>query len=167
MRKFLLVLGLSGLAFADEVFVDVPITINNTGGCVFDNLPSVIDLGSVPFTAYGLPAGSSVPSDRDPIYIPVKCTAGVNYTLSFTGLTSAGGATAVLQRSSISETVRLYIYRDSARTQTITSTNPTIATGTGDGTTQNIAIYPRISECATSTCPPGTYSRTLTLRITY
>ena len=164
MRKVLLVLGLSGLAFAGEVFVDVPITINNTGGCVFDNTPSVIDFGSVPYEAY---SKSTTNYDLSPVNISFKCTAGVNYTLSFSGLTSAGGATATLQRSGISELVGLNIYKDSARTQKITSSNPTIATGTGDGSTQNITIYPRIGGCASSSCPPGTYSRTLTLRITY
>lgn len=163
MRKVLLVLGLSGLAFAGESFVDVPITINNTGGCVFENMPSVIDFGSVPYGTYNQSTSSY---DLPSVNIPVKCSAGINYTLSFTGLTTSG-ATTTLQRSGGSELVRLNIYRDSARTQMITSFNSTIATGTGDGTTQNIAIYPRISGCASTSCPPGTYSRTLTLRITY
>lgn len=162
MRKVLLVLGLSGLAFAGESFVDVPITINNTGGCVFENMPSVIDFGSVPWSAY---QGNST-YNLTPFQISVKCTNGINYSVSL----ASGwyGANNYVRLTQGSNAVRLTFFRDSAYTQQITNQNRVITSGTGNGNTQTITVYPRLAGCDNfGSCPAGTYSGTVTLRITY
>ncbi len=162
MRKVLLALGLSGLAFAGEVFVDVPITINNTGGCVFDNMPSVIDFGSVPYSAY---QGTNT-YNLTPFQVSVKCTNGINYSVSLASGWYIPNNYVRLTQSGIP--VRLTFFRDSAYTQQITLANPEITSGTGNGNTQTITVYPRLAGCASfGSCPAGTYSGTVTLRITY
>jgi len=162
MRKVLLVLGLSGLAFAGEVFVDVPITINNTGGCVFDNMPSVIDFGSVPFSAL---QGTNT-YNLSPFQVSVKCTNGINYSVSIaTGWVIPHNYVRLIQGSSW---VRLTFFRDSAYTQQITSFDGVIGSNTGNGNTQTFTVYPRLAGCDSwDPCYAGNYSGTFIFRITY
>lgn len=163
MRKTLLAsIFALGIAIANQVHVDVPITINHTGGCVFEGLQSTYDFGSVPFTAYTQLTGSY---DLPPISFGVKCTAGLNYSVSIPTY-SFGQDALILQRGNDSS-VRLGLYRDSGRAQKITGSNPQITSGTGSGSTQTITIYPRLEGCGSSTCSPGTYSKTVTIRITH
>lgn len=60
------------------------------------------------------------------------------------------------------------LYRDAARTQRWGNVlNSTTASGTGTGAAQNLTIYGRVPPAAGTSTPPGAYSDTITVTITY
>lgn len=162
MKKSLLALALSSLAFAGSVSQQVPVQINNTGGCAFQGLPATIDLGTIPPSGYATSTGQYATA---PVSLNVACTSGINYTVSVASGYSLGSSYILLSKSGTY--IRLALYKDSAYTQKLSSANTTIATGTGSGSSQTITVYPRIEGCNSTSCSPGVYTATITLRITY
>jgi spore coat protein U-like protein len=98
--------------------------------------------------------------------ISVQCSSTLPYTVSLNGGNS--GATDPTQRKmSFSSSSVIYgLYRDSAWSQPWGATIGTdTASGTGNGLSQNLTVYGRI--LAQATPPPGTYSDTIVVTITY
>lgn len=98
--------------------------------------------------------------------LTVNCSSTTPYNVGL-GVGGGTGATvAVRKMTSGANTVNYTLYRDAARTlvwgQTI-GTDTT--TGTGTGANQTLTIYGRVP--AQTVPPPGTYSDTVTVTVTY
>jgi spore coat protein U-like protein len=92
--------------------------------------------------------------------LSVTCTKTTSYTVSL----SAGGSgdEAARRMASAGRYVTYQIYKDSARLQPWTATG---AGGTGTGLAQTVSVYGRVP--AQATPPPGTYTDTIIVTVTY
>ena len=97
--------------------------------------------------------------------IRVRCTNGTPYTIGLNG--GLSGATAPDQRrmTSGANSVRYGIYRNSARTLGWGDQPTNSVSGTGTGNSQTYTTYGRVFP--QSTPPPGTYTDTIVVTVTY
>ena len=97
--------------------------------------------------------------------ITVRCTNGTPYQIGLNG--GLSGATAPDQRrmTSGANSVRYGIYRDSARTLGWGDLPTNSVSGTGTGNAQNYTTYGRVFPQTTP--PPGTYTDTIVVTVTY
>jgi hypothetical protein len=178
LTKALLATSLAvGTAFAGSTSVDVPVTIDYTGGCIM-NVPTSVDLGTVP-TIQPKGNGSVLPA----ISFTVKCTNGVNYTVRAENINTYG-VVELTGMSNSNKRIFVVFATDSSYSNYLLGQNDKniIATGVGDGTDLTITIYPRVgvvnnisgyldssaSLCDYTTgqsCYADTFSGTLTLSV--
>lgn len=159
----LALLSLAGIATAGETAVDVPVTIQNIGGCSIV-APSSVDLGTVATRDGNVPL--------NPVAFSVRCTDGVQYDVR---LGNAGWSYNSIELQSGNNVFRIQLYKDAARTQRI-QPNDSITTGTGNGQEQQITIYTMKGElhpvqgmlpgCGwNNNCQPGTYTGTMQIKV--
>lgn len=175
---------LSGTAFAGQTSIDMPVSINYSGGCVL-NLPSSVDLGTIPTIQ---PIGNG--SKLNPFSFSVKCTSGVNYTVKADNINSYENI-FLINSSDSNYKMAIVFAKDSGYSQflyyTSDGSGQTILSGTGDGTEKTITLYPRVGQVrqspnydtsgfgktcyvgssATSTCLQGTYTGTLKIKVSW
>ena len=97
--------------------------------------------------------------------ITVRCTRGTPYTVALSG--GLAGATTPDQRrmTNGANSVRYGIYRNSARTLGWGDQPTNIVSGTGTGNAQYYTTYGRVFPQTTP--PPGTYTDTIVVTVTY
>jgi spore coat protein U-like protein len=118
---------------------------------------STLNFGSVGVLGSAVIATSS---------ITVTCTSALPYTIALDG--GLSGATNPTQRvmSQASQQITYGLYRDSARAQAWgDSVGTNTAAGTGSGLAQTLTVYGRVP--MQTTPPPGTYSDTVVVTISY
>lgn len=165
MKKKLLMFGLLSviqIATAGEATVDVPVTINYTGGCVI-NAPASINLGTFSTRDGNVPLSN--------ITFAVRCTAGTQYTVKY-----VSGDRLDLQGTN--NWVRFLVYKDAGRTDRVLP-NSDITTATGTGQDQQVVLYTTkghyeganlMKGCGSGyysaeTCSPGSYSGTIQVKV--
>lgn len=165
MKKRLLTIGLLSalqIATAGEATVDVPVTINYTGGCVI-NAPASVNLGAFSTRDGNIPLSN--------ITFAVRCTNGTQYTVKYV----QGGQ---LNMEGTNNWVRFLIYKDAGRTDRVLP-NSDIATQTGNGQDQQIVLYTMkgyyegsnlqkgcgSGYYSSNTCAAGLYSGTVQFKV--
>lgn len=98
--------------------------------------------------------------------LDVTCTSGTGYIVSMDAGIGSGATIATRKMTSSGNTLNYSLYRNAARTQVWgqTSGTDTVA-GTGTGTAQSLTVYGRAP--AAQAAPPGSYSDTVTVTVTY
>lgn len=124
----------------------------------------VINSASMAFGAYNPTVNANFDATGA---VSVSCTNGTSYNI---GLDKGLGTGATITNRVMmngSNKLTYQIYSDSARTQNWGNTVGTnTVSGTGTGFSQSFTAYGRITAGQTST-PPGSYSDTVTVKITY
>jgi len=101
--------------------------------------------------------------------ITVNCTPGINYSVALNAGQGSGATMAQrrLTRTGGTETLRYGLYRDNARTQLWGdgSAGSSTAAGTGNGNYTSLTVYGTLP--VQTVPPPGQYSDTVTVTLTY
>jgi spore coat protein U-like protein len=98
--------------------------------------------------------------------VSVQCTDTTPYNIGLDAGTGTGATVAVRKMSNGANTIDYSLYSDSNRTTVWGNTVSTdTVAGTGNGTSQALTIYGRVT--AQTTPAPGTYSDTVTVTVTY
>ncbi|GAB6073276.1 hypothetical protein JCM14244_16530 [Venenivibrio stagnispumantis] len=170
---------LSGTAIAGQTSVDVPVSIDYSGGCVL-NLPSSVDLGT--FSTIDVKNNKVVA--LNPFSFTIKCTQGVNYTINGSDTSSNVQITNTSDANSV---IRLSLAKTPDYSQWLAKGGYCWAcsgtwdaiSGTGDGSEHTITLYPVLgagtpgSASSSAIISPsqqpvaGTYTGTLTLKVSW
>ncbi len=98
--------------------------------------------------------------------LTVNCSSTTPYNIGLSAGGGSGATVATRKMTSGANTINYTLYRDAARTQVWGTTIGTdTATGTGTGANQAVTIYGRVPSQAVP--PPGTYTDTVTVTVTY
>jgi spore coat protein U-like protein len=98
--------------------------------------------------------------------VNVSCSSSTAYSVGLNAGTGPGGSTALRRMSSGTGSAGYQLYRDAARTANWGETVGTdTASGIGSGSSQRFTVYGRIP--AQATPPPGAYTDTVTVTVTY
>ncbi len=98
--------------------------------------------------------------------LTVRCSSTTPYNVGLSAGGGTGATVATRKMSSGANAVNYTLYRDAGRTQVWGQTIGTdTVTGTGTGANQTLTIYGRVPTQAVP--PPGTYTDTVTVTITY
>ena len=94
--------------------------------------------------------------------VSVTCTSGSPYSIGMDNGANASGTQRRMKTGANFLNYNLYV--DAGRSTTWTTAAP--ALGTGNGSAQSVSIYGRVPSIGTAP-PPGTYSDTVLMTITY
>jgi spore coat protein U-like protein len=101
--------------------------------------------------------------------LTVNCSSTTPYTVSLSAGNGTGATVATRKMMSGTNAVNYTLFRDAARTQiwgiTTTGTTPDVFSGTGSGANQAITIFARVP--AQTVPPPGNYSDSVTITVTF
>jgi spore coat protein U-like protein len=98
--------------------------------------------------------------------VNVSCSSSTAYSVGLNAGTGPGGSTALRRMSSGTGSAGYQLYRDAARTANWGETVGTdTASGIGIGVSQKFTVYGRVP--AQANPPPGAYTDTVTVTITY
>ncbi|MDX2236267.1 MAG: spore coat U domain-containing protein [Hyphomonadaceae bacterium] len=98
--------------------------------------------------------------------LDVTCTSGTGYIVSMDAGVGSGATIATRKMTSSGNTLNYSLYRNAARTQVWGQTSGTdTVSGTGTGAVQSLTVYGRAP--AAQAAPPGSYSDTVTVTVTY
>lgn len=98
--------------------------------------------------------------------LTVRCSSTTPYNVGLSAGGGTGATVATRKMSSGANAVNYTLYRDAARTLVWGQTIGTdTVTGTGNGANQTLTIYGRVP--AQTVPPPGTYTDSVTVTITY
>ena len=143
-----------GLQVKLEVNASCEVSGSTTGGIG----SAVLDFGS---TSLLLSAINGTTGISGPQALEVLCNPGVAWSAAFNaGLHATDVANRAMQLQSGTALVRYQLYADAAR-QTVLTT----ATGTGTGTAQAIQVYGQVP--AQDAPPPGNYTDTVTVTVSF
>lgn len=96
--------------------------------------------------------------------LSVSCTTNLPYSVSLNG--GLSNATPTQRRMTLGANAVVYgLYTNTARTTPWGNTTGQIVTGTGTGTAQSLTVYGRVAPQTTP--PPGTYSDTVVVTVSY
>lgn len=98
--------------------------------------------------------------------VVVRCTQGSPYTVSLGG-GNANGTPTARKMSRLADSITYGLYKDAAHSQPWGDASAPGSTvpGSGSGGTQNITVYGRVPPQQTP--PPGTYTDTVVVTVTY
>jgi spore coat protein U-like protein len=158
-------LGSAALAQAGTATANMAVQITITASCTIN--ATTLDFLSNAGTVL---VSSNVDAQAN---VSVTCTSGSPYSI---GMNNGANASAS-QRRMISggNFLNYNLYTDTARTAAWTTTTQTASCtggagtcvlGTGTGSSQSVTIYGRVPSIGTAP-PPGTYTDTVTMTITY
>jgi spore coat protein U-like protein len=164
--KYHLLSGAAGLsllcapihsAFAATAVGSFNVTIVITSECKVQSTANV-DFGSEGVIDANVDAAGSV---------GVQCTKNTTYNIGLSAGSGAGATVAARKMTGpASETVTYSLYRDAGHSQVWGTTIGTdTISGTGTGASQSYPVYGRVQ--AQTTPPPGTYTDTITVTVTY
>lgn len=128
-------------------------------------------LGICTASAALLDFGNYSPADASPLdqstSVSVTCSNGVTYTVSLNAGSGTGATVAARTMTSGANSLAYGLYTTAGRTTTLGDGTLSTATlsGTGNGAAQPITVYGRIP--IAQYAPPGSYSDTVTVTLTY
>jgi len=159
-----LLLLCSAFAHADASSGNLDVSATIETGCAISATPM----------AFGMVV-PGIDKDTESV-VEVICTSGTSYTLdvdSGANVTSAGGSTSNLYRRQMASGVNFLpymLYQETGRTTEIAApvanTN-FITTQVSDGLAKTYTLYGRVIGTESSTSPPGNYSDTVVITVTF
>lgn len=149
-------LSLSGMALAATATGTLNVSITIPSSCTVVSA-SAINFGSMASIAANIDLNST---------LTVRCSSATPYTIGLSAGSGTGASVATRKMSSGANSVNYSLFRNATRTQVWGQTIGTdTVTGTGTGANQALIIYGRVP--AQAVPPPGTYTDTVTVTVTY